>query len=103
MDLERTIEFIVNQQAQFSADIQLLKESQQAMQRQQQAMQDQQQALQQVVLDYQAATQKDIRSLVDVVTSLARLHEGLVGTVQETNSRLNTLIGIVERHISDHK
>jgi hypothetical protein len=89
MDIERTIEFIVNQQAQFSTDIQLLKENQKEMQ--------------QVIMDNQAATQKDIRSLVDVVTSLARLHEGLVRTVQETNSRLNTLIGIVERHISDHQ
>lgn len=106
MDIERNIEFIISQQAQFAADIQFLKENQEALQQNQQALQQNQQAItkqQEAILGNEAATQKDIRSLVDVVASLARLHEALTGTVQDLASRLDTLITVVESHLTGHK
>ena len=94
------MEFILAQQAQFASDIQAMK-------------------------DVQAANQSNLGGLIDVVKGLAKLQENLATetsnrfaqfsssiretneatntSVRETNNRLNALIGIVERHIADHK
>ena len=99
MDIERTMQFIVSQQAQFAADIQLLKEQQAATQNQHQEF------------------LTDLRSLVGLVSNIAELQRELASRVIRTDEtldqlaahahgseeRLNTLIGIVERHISNHK
>jgi len=93
-DFERKVEFIVNQQAQFAVDIQKLHEA-------------------------QAVTDHTVANIVDVVGQLASVtHEGfgfvfesfketnakldaLVDSQILTNERLQNLIGVVDRHISE--
>jgi hypothetical protein len=113
MDIERTMEFILAQQAQFAADIQVLKE-------------------------VQAVNQDNLGGLIEVVNRLAQMQENLSTetgnrlaqlsntvhqtnaenaktddrltqlsdtvreTNAETNNRLNALIALVERHIAGH-
>ena len=102
MDVEGTMQFILEQQAQFAADIQQIKEVVKAQHDQfaadvqqinevAKAQQDQLGQLGSALLDISAAQAKTN----EIVAVLA---EGQV----ETEQNLNSLMSIVERHIAGH-
>jgi len=105
----REIEFIIAQQAQFAADIQLLKE---LVRGQQEILKDQQEIIREqhsLMKEQHHEYAKQITHLADVVgdlTSLQQNSNGIVGTlaqkVADNDDRLNTLITMVERHMSGH-
>jgi hypothetical protein len=89
--IERQMAFIIDQQAKFTTDIAALQESQRQ------------------ITDH-------IRNLTDALMSLtnivgahdnqiaenSKLIAALAEQGKETDSRLNTLIAVVERHVSNH-
>lgn len=104
-DLSRKMEFIIDHQAQFAADIQELK--------------DQQKGLLHSIEQLSGQHKNflgDLQQVLGLVASLAVAQEntnGIVANLAErageltraqinTDQRLNALISIVERHITEH-
>jgi chromosome segregation ATPase len=90
--IQRQIEFIIEQQAKFTTDIAELKEGMVELKESQQR------------------TTEHISNLADAVLSLTNIVEkqgdqiaALAAQGKETDARLNTLIDIVERHITSAK
>ena len=96
--IERRMEFIIEQQAQFSADLI--------------ALQAEMKEFREGMLELkrqQAQTTANVGQLADALLSLTRIVEehgnqiaALSKVGKETDARLNTLITVVERHISGH-
>jgi len=84
MDVERTMQFILDQQAQFASDIQVIKETIKDVVKAQQQLQQQQQQIHSVMLD--------------LATSQERTNE----IVAALAGRVVDLSNLVERHISSH-
>ena len=97
--IERKMEFIIEQQVQFTADIQLLRESQAEIVK-----------AQAETVKAQGRSEERMERMENVVLQLACVVERVVEvqgetvkTVAETNERLNTLIMVVERFIGEGK
>ena len=84
-EMRRTMEFIVNQQALFAADIQKLQESQQHLQESQQYLLDSQQRLQE-------SQQKMNESRAETIQLLNRLAAATVKGFEDTSAKINALI-----------
>jgi len=95
-ELNKKMEFIVEQQAQFTADIQAMREVQAANEKQMGTLS---QALIAVVASIGdlAQAQKRTDERIGLLTESIKL---LAEAQSRTDERLNNLINIVERHIS---
>ncbi|HXG65050.1 MAG TPA: hypothetical protein VNO70_08070 [Blastocatellia bacterium] len=89
--IERKMEFIIEQQAQFAADIMELK-----------ARQEQQAAVIEQLTADMVNLKDALLSLTNIVEEHGNQIAALASLGKETDARLNMLITIVERHISDH-
>src|SRR5262249_45356883 len=91
-EFDRKMAFIVEQQAQFASDIQLLQESQAQLQESQAQLQESQARTEQVVAQTVAAVAQSaetVGQVVDVVTRLANVtHAGFT----EVNGKINALV-----------
>ncbi len=95
-NIERAINFVVEQQAQFAADIQQLKETQIEFQ-------NQLKQVGAVQLEFQNQLKQLTEATIASFTMLGKLTEIQSKTDQrivETNDRLNIFIDVVERYIS---
>ena len=95
-EFDRKMAFIVEQQAQFASDIQLLQESQAQLQESQAQFQESQARTDQVV----AQTAKVVGQMGEVVTRLANVtHAGFT----EVNAKINALVDVqirTEEHLT---
>ena len=103
-EFNRKMEFIVEQQAQFTADIQIMREVHKA-EVQQLREQDRNlwavlRALADTVAEAQRTTGAQISALTENVAVLTKDIAGLTEAGRRTDERLNVLINTVERHIS---
>jgi len=105
MDIEGTIQFIINQQAQFAADIARLEEN---LAKLGESTSKHDARLDQIgetmlqiteVVSATAITQQNTNAILE---KLAERMVELSGQQAHTDERLNALIAIVERHLSDH-
>ena len=84
--MQKTMQFIIEQQAQFATDIQMLRESQATFQKQ--------------VIEAQAAFEVRLGRLAEAtLTAFGRLTEAQT----RTEERLNTLISVVDRYFSERR
>jgi chromosome segregation ATPase len=91
MDIERTIEFILAQQAQFTTNITQLKDGLSELR-------DHVSQLTGLVGNLALLQQNSD----EIVANLARRVVDLTEAQAKTDERLNALIAIVERHVSNH-
>ncbi|MDT4897928.1 MAG: hypothetical protein QOH25_3005 [Acidobacteriota bacterium] len=89
-EMQKKMEFIVEQQAQFTVNIELLREAQQRTETN----------LAQVAAA-QAQMARSQTHMNEVVAVMAEAQERTDRKLAETDDRLNTLINVVERHISE--
>jgi len=105
-EMQRTMQFILEQHAQFVADMQQLKEAQ-ALNEQRFAQNEQrfgqvaqlQTHLSNVMLELAEAQTRSEASIQSLAESQARTE----GKLAETDERLNSLITVVERYISERR
>jgi hypothetical protein len=88
MDVEGTIQFILEQQAQFASDIQAIKE----------VIKAQGEQFGSAILDLATAQTRTN----EILATLAERHVELADQHKMTEQNLNSLISTVERHIADH-
>lgn len=91
--IERQIDFIVNNQAQFSVDIQKLQEAQAELQASQRQAAERMTKIEDVVLRLANVTERRVSEMAEKVEALAE--HG-----RQTDERLNILIGVAERFFS---
>ena len=91
MDVERTMQFILEQQAQFASDIQVIKEVIKAQQ-------DELSQVNSILRELATAQERTIA----VVETLAERHMELADQQRATEQNLNALISTVDRHIASH-
>lgn len=103
-EMRKTMELVVTQQAQFAVNMDLLREAQQRTEARvaevataQAQMARMQTHMNEVVAELAEAQQRTDESLAQLIESQARTDRKLA----ETDDRLNTLINVVERHISE--
>jgi hypothetical protein len=103
------MEFIIEQQAQFSADIQMLKEAQIRTLAQSEASQAQIEALQSHIsaltthVGALAETQIDLQTQTGALDAVVRIVEvvgQVAGAQAKTDERMNAFINVVERYIT---
>jgi AcrR family transcriptional regulator len=96
-EMQRNVEFIIRQQAQFTSDMQQLRESQANSERRWERTEESVRALLAIAQSHEDETNA-------LRESQARLTEAQVRTssqMAETDERLNALINVVERHITE--
>jgi C4-type Zn-finger protein len=93
-EMQRTMEFIVQQQAQFSVDIQELREAQVRGEERVTRMEG-------VILRLVDVVEKVVEVQARTDQKLVEVDERLSQKLAETDERLNTLITVVERYISE--
>ncbi|MBC7798126.1 MAG: hypothetical protein H7Z37_14740 [Pyrinomonadaceae bacterium] len=94
--LQRTIDFIVNNQAQFTIDIQKLQETQKESEKRFST-------LERVSMNLYNATSELIKNGDELRKSheeMRKTHEQLIENQKETNERLNIVIMMMERYFS---
>ena len=100
-EMQRAMDFIVEQQAQSSAKIDTLAEAQKEAQKEAEERWKRADERWARADERWARTEESIRSLLNI----AEMHEKEIVTLTEngraTDERLNTLINVVERQISD--
>ncbi len=103
-EMQKTMEFILEQQAQFAVNIELMRENVDQLREAQQ----QTEIHVARIADGQARMSEVLASLADAQqntnTKMAELAEAQAHTdrkLAETDDRLNTLINVVERYISE--
>lgn len=100
-ELQRKMEFIIEHQAQFAVDIQSLRESQaeivRAQAEAQQRVDERMSRMEDVVLHLAGVVER----VVEVQEQTVRTVADTVRAVAETDERLNSLINVVERFISE--
>ena len=90
-EMRSKMEFIVEHQARFAAEIQILRESQSELVKAQERSEARMDRMENVVL-----------RLANVVERVAEAQEQTNKNLAETDERLNNLIIVVERYISGH-
>lgn len=103
-EMQKKMEFIIEQQAQFAVNmdvlrenVSLLAESQKRTEVTVEHMARMQTHMNEVVAELAEAQQRTDEKVVQLIESQARTDRKLA----ETDDRLNTLINVVERHISE--
>jgi hypothetical protein len=99
MDIERTIQFIIEQQAEFASDIQLIKEAIQAQQEQSKTQQAQLSQLTAMVLDLATSHERTN----EIVAVLAERQVNTEEALNKVAQSLAELAATVDRHIAGHK
>ena len=99
--IQRQMEFIVNQQAQFAADIDKLQEKHDQLQDIVGRLATTTLEGFENLVDAQIRTEENISTLTERVTTLAEAQAHTDERLRDTDERLNTLINVVERHISE--
>ncbi len=109
-EMERTMEFILKQQAQFAADIQILRETQKEtaktldeLAKAQQRGEDRMTQVESVILRLLDVVEKVVQTQAHTDQRLAETDERLTQKMAETDERLNALINVVERYISERR
>src|SRR5437773_7608363 len=107
MDIESTMQFIINQQAQFVADIHQLRESQRELQENQKNLQENQKELQEIQKDVQGSqkdlqeSQKDLGMKVDKLhANVFKLHE-VVKQHNDAHVVTNATVSKLADHLED--
>jgi hypothetical protein len=95
MDIERTMQFILEQQAQFASDIQILKEAAKAQEEQ---FGREIVRINSVLLEVAGSQERTS----EILAVLAEKHVELANAQKVTEEKLHVLIDTVERHISNH-
>jgi uncharacterized phage infection (PIP) family protein YhgE len=98
MDIERTIEFILGQQAQFTTDIAQLKDGLAAFKDGLFELRDNISQLTGLMGNLALLQQNSD----EIVANLAQRVVDLTNAQAKTDKRLSALIAIVERHVSNH-
>lgn len=96
-EMERTMEFILKQQAQFAADIQILRETQSETAKTQAELAKAQQRGEERTTQIEGIILRLVGVVETVVEAQARTDQRLA----DTDERLNALINVVERYISE--
>ena len=91
-ETQKRIEFIIEQQAQFSADIQQLKEVQIRAQEQIDLLRE-----------TQAQSEARVSRVEDAIVRLVNVVERLADAQAQTDERLNIFISVVEKYISERR
>jgi ABC-type transporter Mla subunit MlaD len=105
-EMQRKMEFIIEQQAQFAVNIQKLEEAQTNAEARMTRLEG---AVVGVVglidriIKAQERTDENVAELAKQVLALAEAQARTDQKLAETNDRLNTLITVVERFISEHR
>jgi ABC-type transporter Mla subunit MlaD len=106
--IRKQMEFILNQQAQFAADMGQLQEKHGQLQEAHRQLENIVGRLATTTLegfeglvDAQIRTEENISTLTERVTALAEAQTHTDERLRDTDERLNTLINVVERHISE--
>ena len=100
-EFERTKEFIINQQAQFTVDIEKLKETQERIQKTQAQTEVSLLNLVNVTHQYFRFTVKSLAALGDAQKRTDENLNVLANAQLRTNEHLDTLIATVDRHIRE--
>jgi hypothetical protein len=100
-EMQRTMEFILRQQAQFSVDIQELRGTQQRGEERMTRMEGVIMRLVDVVEKVVEAQARTDQKIAEVDERLSQKLADLSQKLAETDERLNTLITVVERYISE--
>lgn len=102
-DRQRTMDFILDQQAQFATNIQLLRETQTQLLISQAKSEARLDRIEEIVLRTVGVVERLANSLErteGAVAALAEAHARLAGGQEHTDERLSSLINLVERYIS---
>jgi disulfide oxidoreductase YuzD len=96
-ETQKTMQFILQQQAQFAADIQQLRESQkESVEFQAEVVKAQQRGEERII-----QLENVVLRLVSIVEKMADTQAHTYQSQSETDERLNNLITVVERFISE--
>jgi predicted nucleic acid-binding Zn-ribbon protein len=104
--IEQKIEFIVDQQAQFSIDLQQLREAQVMVQGQIDGLKDSTVAIIGIIgklAEAQARTEANVAELAEAQARMDVKIAELAAKGAETEERLNIFISVVERYISQQQ
>lgn len=96
--MENAMNFIVGQQAKFSVDMDLLKESQAATEQRMKEILAVQSTHHELIEQLTEASVKTFEALGELIKAQKRTDKKL----SETDDRLNILINVVENRISNH-
>lgn len=96
--MENAMNFIVEQQAKFSVDMDLLKESQAATEQRMKEILAVQSTHHELIEQLTEASVKTFEALGELIKAQKRTDKKL----SETDDRLNILINVVENRISNH-
>jgi len=105
-EMRRTMHFILDQQAQFTADMQQMREVQGQQQQQIGKLAEAILAITSIVGrlgDAQERTERIVARLAEAQERSERKIAGLADAQTRTDDRLNAFIGFVERYISEHR
>ncbi len=97
--MENAMNFIVEQQAKFSVDLERMKESHEQRMKEIDAVQAVHQELIEQLTD---ASVKTFEALGELIKAQKQTEKVMRESNAETNERLNILINVVENHISNH-
>jgi DNA repair ATPase RecN len=97
-EMERTMGFIIEQQAQFAVRMDKLLESVEKLERSHERLQQTDERLHET----QATLTASLLRVVDIVEDLAEAQKRTEARLQQTDERLNVLINVVEKHITGH-
>lgn len=98
-EMQRTMEFIVEQQARFSADIQKLFESDKELRQADERLRQSQATLTAAVMRIAELVEGLEKTTVERFAELAASQKLTNEQLRETDERLNALINVVEKHI----
>jgi predicted nucleic acid-binding Zn-ribbon protein len=102
-EMQRAMDFIIQQQAQFATDIQELRESQKELVKIQLRGEERMERMEGVILRLFDVVEKVVDAQGRTDQKLAETDERLSQKLAETDERLNTLITVVERYISERR
>lgn len=100
--MENAMNFIVEQQAKFSVDMDLLKDSQAATDQRIKEILAVQSTHQELIERLTEASVKTFDALAELIKAQRLTDKMMKEASAETNDRLNILINVVENHISNH-
>lgn len=102
-EMQEKMEFIVNQQAQFAADIQILQESQSELTKKYHQLTDAVITVVGVVGKLAETQERTAREMAEAQKRTDAKFAELAAAHAETGERLNIFISVVERYISERR